>query len=364
MVLTATRESQSRETRLEVIDCDVHNTVSSPKALTKYFPARWRSYHETYGPRRSGGRFTPQMYPGAHRVDSWPSSGVTPGSDREFLTAQLVDRYGLSYAILNPFAIGGSSQLNEEYGVALNQAINDWQVAEWLERDPRFRATIQVPFEYPAAAVREIDRLGDHPGFVQVGLLSRTDEPLGRHKYWPIYEAAVRHDLAIGMHFGAWGHNPGSGCGHPAYYFEMHTGQVESFQEVVASLVCEGVFEEFPTLRFVLIEGGFGWLPPLMWRLDRAWRLLGNEVPHLKHHPSEYIRRNIWFTTQPIEEPPRVADFEQLIADLQMDEKILFATDYPHWDFDSPESAIPATLPIELRQKIFAQNARQVYRLD
>ena len=156
MVMTATRESQSRETRLDVIDCDVHNTVTSPKALTKYFPARWRSYHETFGPRRSGGRFTPQMYPGAHRVDAWPPSGVTPGSDREFLTAQLVDRYGLAYAILNPFAIGASSQVNEEYGVALSQAINDWQVADWLERDGHVYMEVPLDAGLPVEAVNKV----------------------------------------------------------------------------------------------------------------------------------------------------------------------------------------------------------------
>ncbi|MGH2459446.1 MAG: amidohydrolase family protein, partial [Chloroflexota bacterium] len=320
MVLTARQASQAREAPPGIIDCDVHNYLPSPAALTPYLSDHWREYHQTFGPRGPGGRFAPQAYPRAMRLDAWPPSGLTPGSDRPFLTRQLIDRYQMAYAILNPLFTGAASQLNEEYGAALCGAVNDWQVAEWLACDARLRGTIQIPLEYPAAAVRELDRLGDDRRFVQVSFTSRTAEPLGRRKYWPIYEAAVRHGLPIGMHFGTWGNNPGSGCGHPSYYIEMHTGQGESFQEVVTSLVCEGVFETFPTLQFVLIEGGFGWLPPLMWRLDRAWHLLKSEVPYLKRLPSEYIRDRFWFTTQPVEEPPRARDFEQLIADLGMDD--------------------------------------------
>jgi predicted TIM-barrel fold metal-dependent hydrolase len=113
----------------------------------------------------------------------------------------------------------------------------------------------------------------------------------------------------------------------------------------------------------VLIEGGFAWLPPLMWRLDRSWRRLRDEVPHLHHAPSEYIRRHIWLTTQPIEEPPTPEMFGQLLEQLGMDDHLLFATDYPHWDFDAPDMALPAALPVALRRNIMAENARAFYRL-
>jgi predicted TIM-barrel fold metal-dependent hydrolase len=113
----------------------------------------------------------------------------------------------------------------------------------------------------------------------------------------------------------------------------------------------------------VLIEGGFGWLLPLMWRLDRAWRKLREETPEVTRLPSESIRHHIWFTTQPIEEPPDPRDFQRLLDDLAMHDRIMFSTDYPHWDFDSPDQAVPASLPPDLRRKIMAENARALYRL-
>src|SRR5439155_776178 len=76
---------------------------------------------------------------------------------------------------------------------------------------------------------------------------------------------------------------------------------------------CEGVFERFPTLKVVFIEGGFGWVPPLAWRLDAAWKKLKEEVPHLKRLPSEYIREHIWLTTQPMEEPQNPRHFVELL---------------------------------------------------
>ena len=58
-----------------------------------------------------------------------------------------------------------------------------------------------------------------------------------------------------------------------------------AFEDQLTSLVCEGVFERFPELRIVLIEGGIAWLAPLMWRLDRACELLRAEAPQLTRCP-------------------------------------------------------------------------------
>jgi predicted TIM-barrel fold metal-dependent hydrolase len=131
----------------------------------------------------------------------------------------------------------------------------------------------------------------------------------------------------------------------------------------VASLVCEGVFERFPTLHIVLIEGGFAWLPSLAWRLDHSWRKLRAEVPELRRAPSEYIHDHFWLTTQPMEEPPKRQYFLQLLEQLDADDRLMFATDYPHWDFDAPDRAFPVQLDRTLKQKIMAGNARKLYHL-
>ena len=108
--------------------------------------------------------------------------------------------------------------------------------------------------------------------------------------------------------------------------------------------MCEGVFQRFPGLKIVIIEGGFAWMAPLMWRLDAAWKLLKSEVPFLDRKPSEIIREHFWVTTQPVEEPHRPHEFAELMAQIAMPDRLMFATDYPHWDFDAPDQAVPRTL--------------------
>jgi len=124
--------------------------------------------------------------------------------------------------------------------------------------------------------------------------------------------------------------------------------------------VVEGVFERLPALRVVIMEGGLGWVPSLTWRLDRNFTRLRGEVPHLRHPPSHYIANNIWFTTQPIEEPARAADLVRLLERVGWD-RLLFSTDYPHWDFDDPRHAFKAPLSEARRRQILTDNAAAFY---
>jgi predicted TIM-barrel fold metal-dependent hydrolase len=255
-------------------------------------------------------------------------------------------------------------QLNLDLGAALATAVNDWQVAEWLDPEPRLRASIAVSPEDPISAAREIERCARDKRFVQVMFPGRAQEPMGRRKYWPIYEAAAKHGLHIMSHaFGSYG-NPITGAGWGSFYLEDHVSPAQATQANIVSLVTEGVFDHFPTLKFVSVENGFGWIPSLMWRMDSAWSLLKSEVPHLKRLPSEYIREHVYLTTQPVEEPHSPGQFMELMEQFgDMVNNILFASDYPHWDSDDPDFALPNVLPDELKAKIHYENGRKLYNL-
>lgn len=356
----------AKRTKAAIVDCDIHNNVPSETALDPYLPERWRAYRERFGLRsyRYSGAHYQRANPNAARTDAWPSNGRPPGSDLPFLRQQLLDPWGIELGILNPLIDENApSQLNQEYGAAIASAVNDWQVHEWLDPEPRLRASLVVPFEDGDLAAAEIERRADDPRFVQVLLLARTSEPLGRRKYWKLYAAAERRGLPVGIHFGGLGGHAITGAGWPAFYLEDHVGMPQTFQAQVISLVFEGVFERFPDLKVVLIEGGFGWLPSLMWRMDRVWETHRDEVPHVTRPPSTYVRKHVWLTTQPMEEPFKRDQFSRLLSQLDMDDRLMFATDYPHWDFDAPDQAFPVRLSPAQTERFMRENARHLYRL-
>jgi predicted TIM-barrel fold metal-dependent hydrolase len=153
-----------------------------------------------------------------------------------------------------------------------------------------------------------------------------------------------------------------TGTGTPNYYVDEHTDFADFNFPIVSSMIYEGVFERFPRLKVGLIELAWSWAVPITWRLDRAYDLMRGEVSHLQRRPSEYIAEHFWFSTQPMEEPDGLGWFDdvyQLFADTLAD-KLMYSSDYPHWDFDEP-SVLPSTLPVDTRRKIVGQTASSVY---
>ena len=239
-----------------MIDCDVHNNLPSIEVLYPHLSDHWRDYLV----ERGVGSLEPNYYPAgaplSARPGAAPPTGGPPGSDLDLLRGQLLDPWGVECAILNCL-YGVQLVHNEYWAAAMARAVNDWQIAEWLDKEPRLRASIVVPYENAEFSAAEIDRVADHPGFVQVVLLPRTKEPLGKRRYWKIYEAAERHGLPIGIHFAGLGGNPITSSGWPSYYIEDHTVMAQAFQSQVISLVCEGIFERFPGLRVAVCRSGY-----------------------------------------------------------------------------------------------------------
>lgn len=348
--------------RSGVIDCDVHNAVASIEDLFPYLPDRWVDYINESGVTTIEPNYYPTGSPLSARPGSEPS-GAPPGSDIDLLREQLLDPWNIRYAMLN-CVYGVQLIQNEEWAAAMARGLNDWQAAEWLEKDERLRGSITVSTRNPETAAREIERLGQHPGFVQVLLLVRSEMPYGERYYWPIYEAAERHGLPICIHAGGSAGNPITPVGWPSYYMEDYVGLSQAFQSQVVSLVSAGVFAKYPGLRVVMAEGGFTWLPSLMWRFDKDWKGIRREAPWVNRPPSEIIRDHMRFTIQPADEPPQPEYLAEIIGQLGSEELLLFSTDYPHWHFDDKEGALPVNLSTGLERRILVENAAALYGLD
>jgi predicted TIM-barrel fold metal-dependent hydrolase len=346
-----------------LIDTDVHNTVTNAD-LMPYLPAYWC---EAVQQRGNGvpGVLTPSPI-GVLRSDAVPPSGGAPGSNPQFLASHHLDRYNIDYAVLTGSGILGISlNPNVDYANAVATAYNDALVEKWLDADARYRGSILINHSDPEYCAREIDRVAKDKRFVQVLMASGSSRLFGQRFFHPIYEAAERNGLPVAIHPGTEGSgtaHPSTPAGHPTRYMEWHNILPINFMAHINSLVCEGVFEKFPTLKVVAVEGGIAWLPHLMWRMDKNYKALRATTPWLKRLPSEYIHDHIRLTTQPIEEPSNHEHILQIFEMVDAKNTVMFSSDYPHWDFDNPKMALPP-LKGQLKENILWRNAAKLYNL-
>lgn len=348
-----------------IIDVDIH-PKSDLADLRPFMSRRWWDYLQTYGHRVRHGHVKgfpyPKGQPLASRRDSWPPGGGLPASDLDFMRAQHLDHYGITGGIMNMLSPTGQGDQNVELSAAMAFAANEVQLEKWNRREPRLKASVLVPYEDGELSAQEIRRRAGDRRFAHVLVMSRTSELLGKRRYWPIFAAAVEAGLPIGIHVFGYSGWALTNTGWPSYYIEEMTEHSTSCQALVTSLIMEGVFERWPDLKIVLIEAGFAWLPALGWRLDSLWKRLKSEVPQLRLAPSEYIRRHVWVSTQPMEEPDDSAKVIDVMRWIGMD-RIMFASDYPHWDFDDPFLALPPQLTAAERAMIYSGNAQALYGL-
>lgn len=351
-----------QENRPQLIDTDVHNTFPNREALLPYLPKVWHKEWLEVGYNIS--TYFSQV--GKNRLDARTPDGGHPGSDPHFLLEHHIEKYNIDYGILTHStpSLSIAALFDPDYADALAAAHNDYLVDKWLSVSPKFKGSILINSNNPEMAAKEIDRMASHPGMVQVIMASTSRMPYGQRFYHPIYEAAEHHGLPVVLHPGSEGSalfGAPTPSGFPTRYLEYHNILPINFMAQVNSLICEGVFEKFPHLVVVAMEGGVGWAPHLMWRMDKNYKALRDTVPWLKELPSEYIKRHIRFTTQPLEEPSHPQHLTSIIEMAGLEDNIMFSSDYPHWDFDHPELALNR-FPKELRHKIKVENALKLYK--
>jgi predicted TIM-barrel fold metal-dependent hydrolase len=355
---------------LGIIDADFHPMpVPTDPQVWQHVPQRWRDYITKYGLGYVGsGTMTPAQRQFTHRLDALDANGRV-GVDPLWAREQVLDKFDMTAAILTcpQSYIIGSTGLNNpnELAMSLCRAYNDALVHTWMAADPRYYAAIVIPRDLPNVA-DEIRRCKEGPGgdrFVQVLMSPGGQEPLGRQRYWPIFEACVHYGLPLAFHVPGLGRQ-GTANGSVSFYCESHMNFAALPMAMLPSLVFEGVFDRFPQLKIVLVELGWSWAPAFAWRLDATWEKLRDEVPHVARRPSEYLREHLWFTTQPLEEPEHRGDTRavfELFEDAGFGERLMYSSDYPHWDYDSPYESVPRAFPIERRRRVLGQNASKLY---
>ena len=271
-----------------------------------------------------------------------------------------MDREGIDTSVLFPTSSFSLTRFMERsYAVAYSRAYNDF-IADICKQSPRLKGIALLPLQDLDASVEELERAVTKLGLAGIAVATQgMKEHLGSQRFWPLYDEIQRLNVPFCVHnrrVGPAGENRFDS------FLYMHTigRPVETFIQF-AGLIYGGVAERFPKLRIGFLECGVGWVPYWMERMDEEWEKRGKvETPLCKRKPSEYVIHGNWFFAAEPEEGMLPYVIERIGAD-----KILFASDYPHWDgmFPHVVSTIRGRMDISesAKEKILGANARRFY---
>jgi uncharacterized protein len=298
------------------------------------------------------------------RDDTRPPDGGVPGSNPEFARSDYLDPYEVEWALMLPLQGSAVGAWTDPIAAdVFTTASNNYFLEQWASNDARYKLAMTVSPLDPELAAQEIHRLGGDARVVGV-FLPLINVLMGNRYYYPIFKAAVAHGLPVIIHptgsEGCYLGTPAVAGGVPRTFAERRALLPQVGWSSMNSLVFEGVFERFPTLKVVISEYGFSWALPLLWRMDKERTSFRYEVPWLKSSPSEYVLKHVTFTTQPIDEPAKTEELWALMDMMTAEKTLLFSSDYPHWDTDPPQLII-RRMPKHLQEPIAHGNARAVF---
>ena len=362
--------------RFLIVDSDAHHyEFESWPDIVKYIEdpvLRYRAEHGGPAGARGG---SPTALLGAQPYDQSNSGRVQryplrhlekgdPGVPRDVsLIRREMDSIGIDYQIVFPtpmLQLGMHPDARLE--PALSWAYTRWLTEEILPHDPRIRTLVYLPFGDPEASLRTIERFGEATGVVGFMVTNARHQAVHANAYAPVYRALEERGLPLAFHASIlsrerWleGMNK---------FLSMHAlAFVVPSLIHLTNLVINGIPERFPKLNFIFIESGLAWLPFIMQRLDNEYMMRTSEAPLLKKLPSDYIREKFFFTTQPMETNHHGA-LQVTMEMINAETQLLFASDYPHWDFDLPSTVYDLPfLSEETKRRILGGNAARLFGL-
>jgi uncharacterized protein len=269
---------------------------------------------------------------------------------------------GIDYTVIFPtpmLFLGLHPQVEME--VALARAYNAWLCDRILSSDPRLKAMIYLPFNDPKASLQVVREFAERDGVIGFMVASTRYRQVHHNDYMPLYAELQERGMPLGFHASSnWGDRSMSTMNR---FIGMHAISFVMCNIVhMTNWVLNGLPERFPKLDVIWIESGLAWIPFVMQRLDNEYLMRSSEAPLLKRRPSEYMQE-MYYSCQPMElTHPKAVEctFEMIRAETQL----LYSSDWPHWDFDTP--GVIYDLPFlseQAKRNILGLNAKRLFKL-
>jgi predicted TIM-barrel fold metal-dependent hydrolase len=241
-------------------------------------------------------------------------------------------------------------------------AYTRWLTEEILPHDPHIKTLVYLPFGDPEACLRAVEYFGEKPGVAGFMVVSARYKPVHHNVYMKLYRVIEERGLPISFHAAFFQHE--RMLEEMNRFISVHALGFVIYNMVhMTNIVINGIPERFPKLKFLWIESGLSWIPFLMQRLDNEYMMRASEAPLLKKLPSEYMRE-MYYTTQPMETYNQKA-LQLTMEMINAETQLLYASDYPHWDFNLPSTVYDLPFLTEYqKRRILGENARQLFQLD
>lgn len=271
-----------------------------------------------------------------------------------------MDRAGIEKQVIYPSSWLGCLSEDLELEIALARSYNQFMATQCNQSGGRLFYGAVLPYRSPEATVEEIRRVGQMGNAVSIFMRGlEWDIPVTHPMFWPVYEEAERQDLVIGLHTGFGSPTirrlfEGVPRPKPDPFPHIHplTGGLQLVHHALACVVSSTVLEDFPRLRWALLETGSEWVVPAIRAHSRR---KGRDL-------SRYFREGrMYVTCEPDEE------LSYVVSTLGED-CLVAASDMPHGDAFShaqpaQEFAQRGDLSEQTLQKLLQDNARKLYRI-
>ena len=273
-----------------------------------------------------------------------------------------MDAMGIDYQVVFPsgmLLLGMHPMADVEYHVS--NAFNRWIVERIIPDEPRLLCLLYLPFQSPELCVQLVEKYAHLPGVIGFTVSGVRNNPVFHPQYMKLYRAIEATGKPLVFHTAYNWTDPS--FAQLNRFGAMHALSFSHYNLIhLTNWLFNGLPDRFPKLKLMWVEGGLAWIPYLMQRLDHEILMRPSEAPGLKRLPSEYIRE-MYFTSQPLERS-NMKMLQATMESINADTQLLFASDWPHWDFDPP-SAI-TTLPFlsdQAKRNILGLNAAKLFNI-
>jgi predicted TIM-barrel fold metal-dependent hydrolase len=302
------------------------------------------------------GRITRYPLRKAEKVPATPHRDIT-------LMERWMDSLGVDMAIMFPtpmLNLANCPRIEVEVGLA--RAYNAWLCDNILDKDPRIKSMLYLPFHDPEACIKTVEHFAGKKGVIGFMVTSTHQRSVFQNGYIRLYKMLEERGLPLAFH-SATGGEPGLRLFNK--FFGVHAlGFCWNNMLYMTNWLINGMPERFPKLKTIWIESGLAWIPFLMQRLDNEYMMRSSEVPLLKRKPSEYIRE-MYFSSQPMEMVDNRKSLELTFELINAKTQLLYASDFPHWDMDLPSTIYDLPFIDEAaKRNILGGNAQRIFNLE